>query len=256
MSLHAHALSLKKGDKILVHGATLSLKPGQISVLIGPNGAGKTTLLKALCGLSPPHSGSVLWQQTPLLALPERLRAQKIAYLAQAGEVAWALDVATLVGLGRLPHNKAWAGQSQADEAAVAEAMQACNVADLRHRLVPTLSGGERARVLLARALAGKPQVLLADEPLAGLDPGHQLAMIALFKTLAGEGLAILITLHDLTLAARLADDILLMHAGHIIAQGTPQAVLSPANIAKAYQVAAEILPHPHGPLIVLKQRL
>jgi iron complex transport system ATP-binding protein len=184
-----------------------------------------------------------------------RARARRIAVLPQTPEVAWALEARILVGIGRTPFIGA-AGLSQEDAAAIERAMRAAGVGALADRDVTTLSGGERGRVLIARALAGEPEWLLADEPLTGLDPGHQLDAGALFRRLAHEeGRGVIVTLHDLSLAARVADRIIVMAAGKVLADGPPSEALSPQVLARAYEVEARITEGAGGPLIEIVGR-
>ncbi|OJW68365.1 MAG: ferrichrome ABC transporter ATP-binding protein, partial [Sphingomonadales bacterium 63-6] len=169
MMLTAEKLTVEMGGATLLHPLSASLNPGTITAICGPNGAGKSTLLAALAGLTKPSLGEVLLDGVPLAAMPARQRARAIGYLPQAGEVAWDVTVRSLVALGRLPHG---------DEGAVpvVAALAACDLDRLMERRVSTLSGGEKARALLARVLAGQPRWILADEPLAALDLAHQLA--------------------------------------------------------------------------------
>jgi iron complex transport system ATP-binding protein len=210
---------------------------------LGPNGAGKSTLLRLLTGLLDPDSGRVLLDGTPLAAVSLRERARAVGYLPQDGVVHWRLTVAAVVALGRLPHQGAWggtwAGPSSDDRAAVARAMQATGVAEWADRPLATLSGGERGRVLLARARAGEPRILLVDEPTAGLDPGHALDAMTLLQEIASGGTLVIAVLHDLTLAARFCDRLLLLHEGVLQADGPPAEVLTPAALARVYGVTA-----------------
>lgn len=232
---------VRLGDKAVLNGVSAVFAKGQVTTVVGPNGAGKSTLLAALAGLRQPDHGQVLLGGVDIYSLPARLRAQRMAYLPQIPEVAWAVDVRTLVGLGRTPFTGA-RGLSDADEAAVDRALVAGGIESLAHRNVMTLSGGERARVLLARALAGEPQWLLADEPLTGLDPGYQFDVAALFRRLAlAGGCGVVVTLHDLHMALRISDRVLVLAEGRILADGMPAEALSPQILARAYGVQARI---------------
>lgn len=236
MEIGARNLSVGYGGVPVLAGIDLTLRPGQLVGLIGPNGSGKTTLLRALAGLAPPLGGSILYDGG---RLPPRALARRLAYLAQGGEVNWALSVENLVELGRLPHRSAFAGPGDADRDAVARALALADAAHLRGRTVATLSGGERARVLLARALAVESETLLADEPVATLDPLHQLATLALLREGAGRGLGVVVVLHDLALAFRFCDRLILVAGGRIVGDGPPAAVLTDAVLAGAYRVRA-----------------
>jgi iron complex transport system ATP-binding protein len=242
------------GDKNVLHDVSGSFSPGQVTAIIGPNGAGKSTLLACLAGLRKPDRGAVHFDGRPLLTIPARIRAQRLGFLPQIPEVAWAVEVRTLVGLGRTPFVGA-RGLGAEDQAAVDHALALTDTASFAHRNVMTLSGGERARVLLARALAGNPQWLLADEPLTGLDPGHQLDAVALMRRLAQDGRGVIFTLHDLHLALRAADRIVVLAHGTVAADGTPAVALSPGVLQAAYGIRAHVGTGIGGPVIEIVGR-
>jgi iron complex transport system ATP-binding protein len=255
MTLHAQGLTLALGGRPVLKGVDLSLNPGEVTAVVGPNGAGKSTLLACLAGLRRPDAGSVRLDAEPILSLPPRRRARRIGFLPQTPEIAWAVDVETLVGLGRTPFLGV-KGPTAEDRTAVDRALDAADAAVFRGRIANSLSGGERARVLIARALAGEPEWLLADEPLAGLDPGHQLDALALFRRLAHEdGRGVVLTLHDLSLALRLADRVVVLTDGRKLADGAPEAALQPETIAAAYGVRMERVEGQGGPLLELVGR-
>ncbi len=213
-------LRVVRAGRTILADATLSVGPGELVGLIGPNGAGKTTLLRCLAGLIRPDGGGVSLCGRDIASVPRAALARRVAYLAQGAEVNWPLTVDRAVALGRLPHIGPWQRPGAADAAVIADAMERCGVSDLKERPVTTLSGGERARVLLARALAVRPEVLLADEPVAGLDPHHQLRVMDVLAGLAGDGAAVVVVLHDLTLAARYCGRVVLLDKGAIVADG------------------------------------
>jgi iron complex transport system ATP-binding protein len=253
--LSAHGLRLTLGGKPVLDGVDAAFRPGQVAAVLGPNGAGKSTLLGCLAGLRRPDAGECRLDGEAVAAMPARARARRIGVLPQIAEVAWAVEARILVGLGRTPFIGS-RGLSDEDAQAISEAMRAAGVEGLGERLVNTLSGGERARVLIARALAGRPQWLLADEPLTGLDPGHQLDAAQLFRDLAhGQGCGVIVTLHDLSLAARLADRIVVMAQGRILADGPPDQALAPEILAAAYGVEARLVAGAAGPLIEVTGR-
>lgn len=221
-----------------LESVSLALEPGAVTAIVGPNGAGKSTLLAALAGLIP---GAVSLGSDVLLALPPRRRARRIGYLPQAGEVAWNVSVRTLAALGRLPHDS-----GPADDArAIAAALRQLDLEALADRPVARLSGGERARALLARVLAGEPDWILADEPLAALDLAHQQALLARLRALAGEGRGVVLVLHDLALAMNHAARVAVLAQGRLVAEGTPEAVLTPDLIRLVWGVEARWLGEP-----------
>jgi len=255
--LIARDLAVTLGRRPILRGVSLAFRPGEVTAIVGPNGAGKSTLLSALVGLRRPDRGAVRLDGDDLAALAPRERARRIGFLPQSPEVAWAVDVETLVGLGRIPHVGA-AGLTAADHTAVARALDATAMTAFARRDVTTLSGGERARALIARVLAGEPRWLVADEPLAGLDPGHQLDAAELFRAFAAADPAhgVVLTLHDLAMAARCADRVVVLKDGQVIADGAPAEALTPEVLAQAYGVRARFHPGPDGPAFELMGRL
>ncbi len=250
--LVADNLVVAFGERVVLDRISTRFHPGEVTAIVGPNGAGKSTLLACLAGLRRPDAGRVALGDTPILTLPHRERARRVGFLPQTPEVAWAVDVETLVGLGRTPHSGA-RGLSEADQAAVRSALDQTRMTSLAHRDVTTLSGGERARALLARVLAGEPSWLLADEPLAGLDPGHQLDTVDLLRAFAAKrGQGVIMTLHDLGVALRLADRVVVLQDGALIADAAPLDALTPDVLRRAYGVEAAIVPGSAGPLIEL----
>ncbi len=221
-----------------VEGLSTALQPGQITAICGPNGAGKSTLLSALAGLLEPDSGEVLLDGQPTRAIHPRQRAQAIGYLPQSGEVAWDVSVADLVALGRLPHR-------DRGRFAVARAMAATDLADFARRPVSTLSGGEKARALLARVLAGEPRWILADEPLAALDLAHQLSLLTVLRAEADNGTGVVLVLHDLALAMNHADRVVVLAKGRLKADSAPEEALSLEAIRDAWGVEARWLGEP-----------
>ena len=253
--LSAHEVRVRLGGKAVVDGVSGDFQAGTVTAILGPNGAGKSTLLACLAGLRRPEGGQVRLGEENLLAMAPRARARRIGFLPQTPEVAWAVEARILVGLGRTPFIGS-SGLSIEDAAAIDRAMQAAGVVELADRDVTTLSGGERGRVLIARALAGDPEWLLADEPLTGLDPGHQLDAGDLFRSLAhDQGKGVIVTLHDLSLAARVADRVIVMAAGRVLADGPPAEALSPQVMASAYGVKARVVQGDGGPLIEIVGR-
>lgn len=232
-------LSVGYGDSLALDRVSLSAKGGGLIGLIGPNGAGKTTLVKAMAGLLPFSHGSIQLDSVPLTSWTHSAKAKKVGYLSQSRTVHWPVTVERLVSLGRIPHRGPWDGVSDGDQEAIDRALDFADVNSIRMRAVTTLSGGELARVLLARVLAGEPDVVLADEPVSGLDPGHRLQVLEGLKALAEAGRMVVVVLHDLTLASRFCDRVILLHEGRVEADGTPAAVLVPDTLAKVYGIEA-----------------
>jgi len=232
-------LRVRRGQCPVVDGVDLSVGPGEFIGLIGPNGAGKTTLLRAAMGLLPFEGRS------SLAALTVRARARAAAFLPQGRDIAWPITVADLVALGRGPH---LAGtMTAADHAAVDRALDRMGLAGFRDRIATALSGGEQARVLIARALAQETALLLADEPVAGLDPQAQLRCMQVFAGLAADGRGVVAAIHDLGLAARHCTRLVLLHQGRIVADGPARAVLSPDNLARVFHVQGFHAETPEG---------
>ncbi|WP_120078171.1 ABC transporter ATP-binding protein [Aurantiacibacter odishensis] len=228
--------NLSLADRLNI--VTTALQPGAITAICGPNGAGKSTLLSALAGLLDADVGEVLLDGAPLSAMPLRGRAKAIGYLPQSGEVAWDVSVANLVALGRLPHG-------DAGKFAVASAMAATAMSDFAARPVSTLSGGEKARALLARVLAGEPRWILADEPLAALDLAHQLGLLKVLRAQAYGGVGVVLVVHDLALAMNHADRVLVLDEGRLKADSAPEEALSLETINDVWGVKARWLGEP-----------
>lgn len=221
-------LTVRRGLCPVVEDVSLTVQEGEFVGLIGPNGAGKTSLLRAALGLLP-HEG-----RSSLTTLSPRLRAQAAAFLPQGREIAWPVSVEALVALGRGAHLGAG---SDADRRAVDQALERMGLQGYRARTATALSGGEQARVLIARALAQDTPLLLADEPVAGLDSEAQLKTMEVFAALAREGRGVVASIHDLGLAARSCSRLVMMQAGRVVADGPPRDVLSDDNLARVFGV-------------------
>lgn len=236
-------ITVRRGPCPVVDDVTAELAPGECVGLIGPNGAGKTTLMRAALGLVGHRGRSSLAR----LSAPERARTA--AWLPQMREIAWPVSVEALVGLGRTPHLSPGRGPGPQDRAAVAAALARLGLGGFAGRRATELSGGEQARVLIARALAQEAPILMADEPIAGLDPAHQISTMALFAGLATEGRLVIVSLHDLGLAMRYCTRLLLMDRGRLVADGPPREVLRETNLARVFGLRAFTADTPDGPV-------
>jgi len=201
--LKACDVNVLKSDRLLVKAASIDVACGELIGLIGPNGAGKSTLLSLLAGIDKPSSGTIHLDGQALHDIPINERSTKIGWLEQLGTVHWPVTVERLVMLGRIPHLPTWGKPSESDLDAVERAITVADCSSIRKQIVTTLSGGERARALLARALAAEPSMLFADEPVSALDLAHQLQTMQLLREFAVEEKAAVVVLHDLSLAAR-----------------------------------------------------
>jgi iron complex transport system ATP-binding protein len=249
MSLYCEALAVRYRDRVAVRPSSLTLARGTVVALVGPNGAGKSSLLKAIVGLVP-CTGTVRTGEQALSASP-RTRARTIAYLPQAPTAHWPMKVRDLVALGRLPHRAFGAALQSEDRAAIEAAMHETGITALAERSVDAISGGELARVQLARALAVQAPILLVDEPVAALDPYHQLEIMRLLTDYAARDALVVSVLHDLTLAARFAHRVIVMHEGEVVADGPPQDVLSADTLRRYYRVEPFLSQVEDQPLVV-----
>ena len=234
-------LGLTRRSGPVLSGVSLGLAGGECLGLIGPNGAGKSTLIRAALGLERASGRASLAEMLPAA------RARHAAYLPQGREVAWPMPVRDLVALGRLPHLARGAALPPADRAAVERVLARLDLTAFADRPATALSGGETARVLLARALVQDTPLILADEPVAGLDPAHQFTVMRLLRGLADEGRGVLVTCHDLNLAARFCTRIAVIDRGRIVADGPPATVLTADLLACVFGITARIETGPEG---------
>ena len=237
MILAAQEIDVCLQKRAVLHRVSITLEPGRVTAIVGPNGAGKSTLLKALAGLVEPVNGRITLDGQPLSRFDRAALARSLAYLPQDRPVHWPLAARAIVALGRLPHRSVHAAEGPRDSAAIAKALDAMDIRAVAHRPVNELSGGERARVLFARALAQEAAVILADEPTSGLDPAHALELFASLVRLAAEGHSIAVVLHDLSLAARFCHDVVILRDGRVMAAGPAGEVLLPGQLSRAFDV-------------------
>ena len=237
-------LTVRRGECPVVDKASFSIEAGECVGLIGPNGAGKTSLLRGALGLLPYEGKSTL------ASLPPKDRAAQAAWLPQKREIAWPMSVERVVALGRLPYLPRGASLAPDDKDAVNAALTRMGLENFRTRIATQLSGGEQARVLIARTLAQNTPLLLADEPIAGLDPAAQIATLDVFKTLAAEGRAVLTSLHDLSLAARYCTRLIVISQGRIVVDGPRDDILTQDMLAEVFHLRADIVRTPSGALI------
>lgn len=235
--------AVARGPCDVLRDIHLSVGAGEFVGLLGPNGAGKTTLMRAALGLMP-HRG-----HSSLSALPVKVRARHVAWLPQAREIGWPVSVADLVTLGRLPHLSPGQRPGVADKAAIKDALARMGLDGFATRIATQLSGGEQARVLIARALAQDTGLLMADEPSAGLDPAHQLGLMETLAQEAARGRSVIASMHDLGLAARFCTRLVVLFQGGVVADGPPQEVLTPDLLARVFHIRAFVQQTEDGPI-------
>jgi len=230
----AENISVTRGGRKILDGISLSARAGEFIAVIGPNGAGKSTLLSVLAGLLVPDAGRVTLDGAPLP--PGAQLARRRAYLPQNPHLEWPINVERLVALGLTPHLPALGGLPAQWQPAIARALAACDLTERRDQPATTLSGGEFARAMLARAIVGDPEILIVDEPITGLDPLHAMRSMALLSRFAAAGKLVIASLHDLTLAARHASRIVALVDGRIAGEADS---LTEELIHRVFGVAA-----------------
>ncbi|MEM1086460.1 MAG: ABC transporter ATP-binding protein [Pseudomonadota bacterium] len=239
--LIATNLTVSVKEATLVEGASLRLATGEFIALLGPNGAGKTSLIRAMLGLEAPSAGQATLNGEDTATLPPTSRARNIAYLPQTRPLAWPNTVRDVVSLGRFSHGAALGRLKPEDAIAVDRAIAACDIAHLADRAADTLSGGELARMHCARALSAEAPLLIADEPIAALDPRHQFRILDLIADYVKGGGGALVVLHDIQMAARYASRLIWMKDGRILADGTPAETLTSQRLEDVYGVRATV---------------
>jgi iron complex transport system ATP-binding protein len=244
-------LSVDLGRRRVLRDVNATLAGGGLIGIVGPNGAGKSTLVRAVLGLVPPREGAIRLDGEDVAGLPRRRLARALSYLPQGQTLHWPLSVERLVALGRLPHLGPLSRLREADRQAITAAMERADVIDLAGRVATELSGGERARAMLARALAVGAPGLIVDEPLASLDPGHQIDVMELLAREAEGGALVVAVLHDLTMAARYCRRLLLIGNGALVADGAPAEVLTSERLRAVYGITALVDVQGQSPLVV-----
>ncbi|MEE9347895.1 MAG: ABC transporter ATP-binding protein [Robiginitomaculum sp.] len=234
-------LSAGYGERSVLRGVNGAARGGEIIGLLGPNGSGKTTLMKTLLGLHKPSSGEVTLGAKSVHAMAAKVRAKSLAYLAQTRAAPWPMTARNIVALGRAPHQNIFGGFGRinpADARAIDAAIDACGAGDLAGRDITTLSGGEQARIFLARALAVGADVLLADEPVAALDPFYQLTIMEVLRAKAKAGGLVITALHDLSLASHYCDRVWVLDGGRLVADGPPEQALTDAVLSGVFNIS------------------
>ena len=247
MSVAFRDVAAAYGARAVLSDVSTNFAKGAVTGVVGPNGAGKTTLLRVALGLMSTSSGEVRVLDRPLSHWSREGLARSIAYLPQAADAHWPLRARQLVALGRLPLRPQFAALSPVDVAAISAALERCDALQFADRRMDELSAGERARVLFARAVATAAPILLADEPAAYLDPSHQLRLMELLREEASRGTAVAVTLHDLSLASRHCDQIVVLHRGEVAGQGSAEVAFSDALLAQVFGIAALRTQDPTG---------
>lgn len=247
--LRAEGVGVTIGQRAILSDVTLEVAPGAVLALVGPNGAGKSTLLNVLSGELAPTAGTVVLGEKSVRALRHQERSRLRSVLTQENAVSFPFTVREVVEMGRAP----WQRRStlNEDEAAIAEAIEVTDIGHLLTRTYPSLSGGEKARVSLARVLAQATPIVLLDEPTAALDLGHQEDVMRVARRLARDGRTVVVVLHDLSLAGAYADRVVLIADGRIVADGSPATALTEELIGRVYGLQVEILQHTGGPIVV-----
>lgn len=241
--LEAVGLTVERGGRAIVGDVSATLRAGMFVALVGANGAGKSTLLSCLAGLLKPDAGRATLDGRPVLDIDRRELARRRAYLPQSLRAEWPISVERLVALGLTPQLPAFGGLPGGFEPRLTRALEACDLVGHRFQAATTLSGGELARAMLARALVGDPQALLADEPISGLDPRHRLDTVVRLRRLAAEeGRLVVATIHDLTLAARHATHLMALREGRLTAFGPTAETLTPDLLRQVFDVRARIV--------------
>lgn len=246
------SLKFRYATEDVLKKITLKIEKGQLVSILGPNGSGKTTLLKSLCKLLTPNEGEISLQEKCIKTLSTQTLAKTLAVVHQTDQSDFEFSVEEVVLMGRFPHLRKFQSESSADYAIADEAMSQTDVMHLKEKSIQSISGGERQRVMIARALTQDTDLLLLDEPISHLDIKYQLEILKLCQKLKyAKEMTVVTTLHDINMAARFSDFIILMKEGEILEMGSPQKVITPENIKKVYEVSVEILDYKSYPIVL-----
>ncbi len=248
--LEATGLTVRRGGRAILDGVSFAARAGDFVAVIGPNGAGKSTLLSALAGLLTADAGTVSLNGTSIAELSDRELARRRAYLPQNPRCEWPISVERLVALGLTPSLPAFGGLPQPDREKIARVLAQCDLLDRRAQSATTLSGGELARAMLARAFVGDPDVLIVDEPISGLDPRHLIDAMARLRAVAQAGKLVVASLHDLTVAARYATHVVALRDGKVERAGRAADTLTPETIHAVFDVEVRVAQTPSGPYV------
>ena len=254
MLLQGNNLSLRFNHSDILKDVDITIAAGELIGLIGPNGAGKTSLLKVLANLQKPDAGTIQLNGKNLGDINRKQLAQNLGYLEQGAPAHWPLQVRRLIELGRLPYLSPWGKLSAEDAAMVSHAMELSEVQHLSSRIVSTLSGGERLRVLIARMFATNPNIILADEPIAALDPYHQLHIMELLRDHCDRGGSAVVVMHDLNMAARFCSRLVLMNKGMVASKGSVETVLTEKNLSAVYGINTRLIKNAAASLTVIAE--
>lgn len=240
-ALVLEAVTAKRGERIVLDSLDVAFAAGRLTAVIGPNGAGKSTLLETAAGLLAPVSGTIRLGEAELASLGRQALARRRAYLPQRASVEWPIAVERVVALGLIPQLPAFGGLPAALLPAIDRALAECDLTGLRDRRATGLSGGELARVMLARAIVGDPELLIVDEPTSGLDPRHAIDAARRLRARADAGRTVVMAIHDLGLALRFADDVVAVRDGRLLGAGPVEAIMTEALLGRLYDVRVRI---------------
>lgn len=241
-ALNIQGVTVLRGSRTVLHDLDIMFAAGRLTAVIGPNGAGKSTLLEVAAGLLRPRQGIVMLGQEPIRKIDRKLLARRRAYLPQRASVEWPISVERVVALGLTPTLPAFGALPSTMLPAIDEALGACDLLALRDRPATSLSGGELARAMLARAIVGDPELLIVDEPTAGLDPRHAIDAVRRLRSRASDGRTVVMAIHDLDLALRHADDVVAVRDGKLLAAGSTAEVMTDDLLGALYDVRVRVV--------------